>query len=252
MRLKLLTRRKARQPRSAPDPLPPHIAEIRQRALLGHVLDQVRWGDILLSDQFGPRDPEGAYRWFEIAANAGFAPALNMLGRCHHFGWACTQDFGVAARYYREATARGDLWGCYNLGILTMRGLGMAADQAAALALFRQAAAGGHAKSMNLVGRFTEEGWHTPRDPIAALDWYRRSAEGGDYRGQHNYATALLALGQREAALDWWRKAAPEATTDILLAMARRLEELGTEGDTALLTQARERLKRLMHHAEEH
>ncbi|GBQ91760.1 hypothetical protein AA23498_1270 [Acetobacter nitrogenifigens DSM 23921 = NBRC 105050] len=240
-----LLRRMSRRPvttKKSATPLPDFVLEIRERAAQGHVLDQVRWGDILLSDQYGPRDPEQGREWYAIAAGAGYAPAYNMLGRCHHFGWGCPVDLAKAVSSYRAAADLGDLWGCYNLGIMTMRGLGRPADLEQALFLFRSAADRGHAKSMNLVGRFTEEGWHTPRDPEVALQWYRRSAEGGDYRGQHNYATALLEMGRREDALTWWRRAVEEATSDILLAMEKRLRSLGAAGDTALLERARARL----------
>lgn len=65
-----------------------------------------------------------------------------------------------------------------------------------ALLLFQTAAQNGHAKSMNILARFLEEGWEIPQDRQAALAWYKRSAEGGDYRGQHNYATALAEAGK--------------------------------------------------------
>lgn len=234
-------RRRGRAPAEGPE-LPAHIALIRQKALQGHVLEQVQWGDILLSGRYQPRDPAGARQWFAIAAGAGYAPAHNMLGRCHHFGWGCPKDLAQAAVSYETAASLGDLWGCYNLGILAMRGLGIPRDLPRAFALFRSSAERGHAKSMNLVGRFTEEGWCTARDPAAALSWYRRSAEGGDYRGQHNYATALLAAGAHEEALDWWSRAVEDATSDVLLAMDRVLHTLDGEQARHVLVRVRARL----------
>ncbi|GBQ31174.1 hypothetical protein AA12717_3678 [Gluconacetobacter sacchari DSM 12717] len=242
--LKTVATRRRRGGAAAPA-LPDIIAEIRNRAAQGHLPDQVRWGDILLDSIHVPPDPRQARRWYEIAASAGYAPAHNMLGRCHHFGWGGPVDLQAAAASYATAARLGDLWGCYNLGIMTMRGIGMPADLPRALALFRSAADRGHAKSINLVARFTEEGWHTERDPAAALAWYRRSAEGGDYRGQHNYASALLAMGERAPALAWWRRAAGDATSDVLLAMERTLAPLGPDGDPALLEQVRARLAAL-------
>lgn len=242
-RLRQIFRRNSgltRQPLTRP--LPQAIAVIRQRALEGHVLDQVKWGDILLDGSYVPRDPLKARQWFDIAAKAGYGPAHNMLGRCHQFGWGCTRDLSEAVRNYEVAASLGDLWGTYNLGIMTMRGLGVPVDRPCALSLFRKAAEQGHAKSMNLVARFTEEGWHTPRDPLLARAWYRRSAEGGDYRGQHNYATLLLAENRREEALEWWRRAVVDATSDILLAMHRTLSALGRDGDTPLLADIEKRL----------
>lgn len=243
--LKKKATRRRRSDRETPPTLPDVIEAIRTRAAQGHVAEQVRWGDILLDSIYVPRDPAQARQWYEIAASADYAPAHNMLGRCHHFGWGGPPDLPAAAASYKKAADLGDLWGCYNLGIMTMRGIGMPADLRRALELFRSAAERGHAKSMNLVARFTEEGWHTERDPAMALQWYRRSAEGGDYRGQHNYATALLAMGDRAQALEWWWRAVGDATSDVLLAMARTLHTLGPDGDPALLQQVHDRLDTL-------
>ncbi|GBR03253.1 tetratricopeptide repeat protein [Acetobacter oeni] len=226
-------------------PLPEHIEAIRLGALKGDPLAQVQWGQALLDSDYMESDPAAAAGWFSIAAKAGFGPAENMLGRCHHFGRGYPKDLARAAVHYGRAAALGDEWGRYNLGILTLRGLGMPADRARAFALFSVAAANGHAKSMNILARFLEEGWETERDPAAALRWYRRSAEGGDYRGQHNYATALLEAGFAEEALGWWRRAVEDATSDILLAMERSLGRLGAAGDVVLLGQVRRRLGKM-------
>ncbi|NHN83253.1 sel1 repeat family protein [Acetobacter musti] len=234
-------RRSSRSP-AVRGPLPEHIEAIRLGALKGDPLAQVQWGQALLDSDYMDSDPKAAMGWFSIAAAAGFGPAENMLGRCHHFGRGCPKDLARAAVHYGRAAALGDEWGRYNLGILTLRGLGMPADRSRAFALFSEAARNGHAKSMNILARFLEEGWETERDPEAALGWYRRSAEGGDYRGQHNYATALAEAGLVAEALDWWRRAVVEATSDILLAMERSLMRLGTGGDAGLLARVRERL----------
>lgn len=123
----LFTRQnKSRKP--APPPLPEQIDAIRQRAIGGHLLDQVLWGKILLRSEYVPSDPHRALVWFTMAANAGYGPAHNMLGRCHHFGWGCEKNLQQAAHHYETAARLGDEWGRYNLGILTMRGLGMPRD----------------------------------------------------------------------------------------------------------------------------
>lgn len=218
-------------------PLPAHIEQIRLEALKGNPLAQTQWGQALLSSTFMQSDPVAAIGWFNIAANAGFGPASNMLGRCYHFGHGVEKDLARAAAHYEKAAALGDQWGRYNLGILALRGLGIRADRPKAFALFREAAHKGHAKSMNLYARFLEEGWEVPQDRQEALIWYKRSAEQGDYRGQHNYATALSEAGLVEDALAWWRRAVQDRdiTPDILQAMKRSLTALGREGDTTLL-----------------
>ena len=221
--------------------LPDSIQAIHQKALLGYHLEQVLWGKALLNSTFMPPDPQQAIIWFTMAANAGYGPAHNMLGRCHHFGWGCDKNLTEAASHYAKAAELGDEWGRYNLGILTMRGIGMPQNLPKAFDLFQTAANNNHAKSMNILGRFYEEGWVVGKDVQAAHAWYQRSAETGDYRGCHNHATVLAERGQLEDALDWWDKALPDATSDILLAMQRSLSALDMPRARTLLvaTQAR-------------
>ncbi|QDH16755.1 tetratricopeptide repeat protein [Swingsia samuiensis] len=226
-------------------PLPPAIEEIHQKALKGHLLEIVQWGQILLKSVHVPPNPSEAFAWFKIASDAGFGPGQNMLGRCFQFGWGCHKDLLQAASLYEKAAQTGYEWGRYNLGILIMRGMGQPQNLPKAFDLFRIAAQNGHAKSMNLYARFLEEGWGTVQNTSDALIWYRKSAENGDYRGQHNYATALVDKGKIDEALDWWRKAILTATSDILLAMHRQITALHDDKDPDLLAHVEERLKEM-------
>ncbi|MDF7673598.1 tetratricopeptide repeat protein [Acetobacteraceae bacterium ESL0709] len=241
--LSFLQRLRTPKPRLS---LPYNIAEIYEKATNGYVLEQVLWGKILLDSIYCKPDHIKARQWFLIAAQSHYGPAYNMLGRCSHFGWGCQRNLTEAVKYYEKAASLGDLWGCYNLGIMTLRGLGTKPDRAQAYTLFRKAALKGHAKSMNLMARFMEEGWETPRDHQSALEWYKRSAKGGDYRGQHNYATALVAQGKFSEALEWWEKAVETATTDILLAMKRELENPLIPHNQTLMTRLEERLREVI------
>ena len=226
--LSRLFARKRRKALTQPLVLPDSMQAIYERACRGHHLDQVLWGKALLKSTFVPPDHAQAIIWFTMAADAGYGPASNMLGRCHHFGWGVPKSFEQAAIYYARAAEQNDEWGRYNLGILTLRGLGMPQNLPRAFALFAKAAQNGHAKSMNILARFYEEGWTVPPDPERARALYRASAEGGDYRGCHNHATVLTQQGAWQEALHWWTQAQPHATSDILLAMERSLSTMIT------------------------
>lgn len=249
--LKRLFRKKRQTTHKVSLPLPDHIQAIYQKAANGHLLEQVLWGKILLNSVFIPPDPAQAYTWFSIAAQAGYGPAHNMLGRCHHFGWGTNKDLHKAAQHYAAAATKGDKWGRYNLAILHMRGLGMPQDLPTAFSLFQTGAQDGHAKSMNIIARFYEEGWVVEKNQARAVDWYRRSAESGDYRGCHNHATILAEQGQLSQALVWWQKALPEATSDILLAMNRTLAAFDHPAAQTLLLATRARLQTLPHRPEQ-
>ncbi|MDB5378625.1 MAG: Sel1 protein [Rubritepida sp.] len=204
-------------------------------ARYGIVEAQAAYAQLLLHGRGVKRDPEGAYRWFEVAAGAGSLDATNMLGRCHELGWGVPADAAQAAEHYRDAARRGLDWGQYNYANLLARGSGVAQDRDEALAWYRRAAGQGHVKSMNLVGRFVEEGWGgVAADPGAAEGWYRRAAEGGDFRGQFNHGSVLARRGEAAEAAGWFRKAAATGTLGFLRSMATHLERQPDAGLRAI------------------
>jgi uncharacterized protein len=168
---------------------------------------QLMLGQMLLDGIGLERDPPTAVRWFRRAAEGGSAEAMNMVGRCYELGWGVAADAASAVSWYRRAARLGLDWGQYNLANRLLRGDGVARDRRAALDLYQRASAQGHAKSMNLVARFLEEGWEVSRDPVQALTWYRRSAEAGDFRGQYNFAVALVGMGLCDQARAWFQLA---------------------------------------------
>ncbi|OAX87417.1 hypothetical protein A7D16_15445 [Xanthomonas nasturtii] len=152
-------------------------------------------------------DPAAAMLWYEVAANAGQADAMNQLGRCHELGFGTASNEVLAVLWYRRAAEHGLDWGRYNLAHMYASGRGVAQDHAQALALYRRAAEGGHAKSMNFLARYLDQGLACVADPVAARAWYRRSAEAGDFRGQAGYATLLADSGELGDAERWMRRA---------------------------------------------
>lgn len=229
-----------------PDPPLPEVAALRAvfagpdgpgrieaAARAGLVEAQVLHGQILLDGG----QHQAALNWFRIAADAGHAPAINMLGRCCDQGWGMAPDPARAVGHYRRAAALGLDWGQYNLATALLHGLGVGRDRVAAYALFRQAAAQGHAKAMNLIGRFHEEGWDRPPDPARAARWYRRGAEAGDCRAQFNWATILAAQGRETEALVWLRRALAAGSADFV---ASALAALRVHPAPALRALARE------------
>ncbi|MGY4802808.1 tetratricopeptide repeat protein [Teichococcus aerofrigidensis] len=196
---------------------------IAAAARAGMVEAQFLYGQILLEGRGVPEDRRGALGWFQVAAGAGHLPSLTMVGRCHELGWGTTADLPRAATFYRQAAEQGFDWAQYNLATLLARGAGLPQDRAAALAWFRRAAAQGHAKSMTVLGRYLEAGWAGPPDPAAARALYARAAAAGEFRAQFNMGSLALEVGQEEAALDWFRRAAETGSPGFLGSMAERL-----------------------------
>ncbi|MBB3796290.1 hypothetical protein FHY17_000486 [Xanthomonas arboricola] len=183
------------------------VALLRKAAERQDLAAQLLLAQLYAEGRGIPADPAMAMLWYEVAANAGHAEAMNQLGRCHELGFGTACNEVLAALWYRRAAEHGLDWGMYNLAHLYGSGRGVAQDHAQALALYRTAAERGHAKSMNFVARYLDQGLACAADPVAARHWYRRSAEAGDFRGQAGYATLLADAGDIDQAERWMRRA---------------------------------------------
>ncbi|HET6388558.1 tetratricopeptide repeat protein [Hyphomicrobium sp.] len=189
----------------------------REGALKGSVESQCAWGHMLLTGHGTERDPEAAFRWFQIAAREGDAAALNMLGRCYERGWGVTLDFVEAARCYQRAADKSDHWAQFNLACLLVSGAGVARDYSAALTLLLNSARAGNAKAMNMLGRFREEGWGgVEAKPHSAMQWYYRAANRGCFRGQFHFSRYLCREGRIGEAVLWLTKSLAAAPDDFV------------------------------------
>lgn len=198
---------------------------IYSAATYGNIDAQLHWAQMLLDGIGAARDPEGAFRWFSIAALSKRADAINMLGRCYELGWGVPADFGKAAASYREAAEKSSDWARFNLGCLLLEGKGIARDVDEAFRLFMSAVEHGHVKSLNMVGRCYEHGWGCAQNMAEAVQWFRRSAEAGDFRGQYRYAQFLIGQGMLDEALPWLRLAIDQSHIELCREMAMALSE---------------------------
>jgi uncharacterized protein len=133
--------------------------------------------------------PENSFIQKLKLARAGDDTAQLAVGMHYEFGADARQDAQQAARWYREATLRGNIEAQYRLARLIGRGAkGLTADKAAAVTLLLAAAEKGHAASQNDLGLRLQNGDGIPADIAKAGEWYRKSAD-------QNYAPAQVNLG---------------------------------------------------------
>jgi TPR repeat protein len=164
---------------------------------------QLTFARMLLHGHGVAVDHVAACRWFAVAAESGDPEAINMLGRCHEFGWGVPLNRKNAAAFYRQAARKNYASAQYNLGQLLLASEPSPAERREGLGWHLVAAKAGHAKSMNVIGRFCEEGWEMPKSVDNAIGWYRKAAEAGDYWGQFNLGRVLADDGDTEQALVW-------------------------------------------------
>ena len=101
---------------------PEEAARIAYAAAVGgSIAAQLIYGQMLLDGHGVPRDLAAAFRWFGIAAKAGDADGINMLGRCHELGWGTPIDIEQARACYERAAANDHAWAQFNLATLLLR-----------------------------------------------------------------------------------------------------------------------------------
>jgi TPR repeat protein len=185
----------------------------------GVVNAQLMFGRRLLRGEGSIKSPAAALAWFERAGKKGSAEGTMLVGRCLEHGWGTLPDIRQAFACYAHAAKHGDRWAQYNVGNMYLDGNGVERDLERAAYWYAQAANQGLARAMNLLARCHEEGWGVMRNTFKANDWYRRSAEAGYFRGQYNWAMALVAADRVEDAALWLQRAAVHATPDVKAAI---------------------------------
>jgi len=102
-------------------------------------------------------------------------------GTCTIDAVACAKrafDLGDTAgsiKYLQAAARKGDTWAMRTIGLILMRGEGVAQDPETAVSWFYEAALRGDAQAMKLLGTSFREGLGVQRDPKLADFWTARA-----------------------------------------------------------------------------
>lgn len=122
-------------------------------------------------------------------ARAGDDMAQLAVALHYEQGIEARQDAQQAARWYRDATLKGNLEAQYRLAKLIGKGaIGLSQDKTASYTLFQDGAEKGHAASQNEIGLRLQNGDGLAVDATKAAEWYKKSAD-------QTYAPAMVNLG---------------------------------------------------------
>lgn len=163
---------------------------------------------------------DDAARWFQKAANAGYAPAMSILGVFYSAGGGVPQDYELAVQWYRKAAANGYPVAMYNLGVRYADGLGVGGrDYDQAVKWFERAADKSHAGAMEGLAYLYLAGRGVPRDDVKATHWFRRAAENGRPDAMYNLGYAYdvgrgVEADGKQAAV-WLAKALKAGSQDL-------------------------------------
>lgn len=200
-------------------------AQMRQAAVDGNVKAQLGLAHMLLEGHGADRDPDAAFRWFQLAARSGHPDAINMVGRCHELGWGTVLNTRMAAQCYRAAGEMGHAWANFNLAMLMLAGNGAEGETGEILSLLVRSARRGNAKAMNCIGQMCEDGWRGRANLAAARRWYARAARRSCFRGAFNTARHLMTDGDVDGAVYWLRRSVEVAPAGFCAELGAYLEQ---------------------------
>ena len=167
------------------------------------------------------QDLEKAFNCFHKAALQGLPEAQLFLGLMYFNGQGVEQDFKEAARWFHAAAEQGLPEAQFNLGGIYFNGQGVEQDFKEAARWFHAAAEQGHAKAQfNLGGMyFNDQG--VEQDFKEAARWFHAAAEQGLPEAQYNlgrmYFNGQGVEKDLEEAVHWFREAARQGLPEAQL-----------------------------------
>ena len=136
-----------------------------------------------------PSDPSDRLAFYQKGADSGNSEAQLQLAILYAKGEGVTQDYAIAAKWFRAAANQGSARAQYDLGVLYERGRGVPVDLTEAAKWYLKAAEAKYPLAQfNLAVCYTK-GQGIRKDlPEAAL-WYRRAALQGTVQAMVNLGT---------------------------------------------------------------
>lgn len=113
-----------------------NLADLKRLAGLGEPEAQYELGNRMLTGDGVPRDPSGAVRLLEKAAEQGVADAWFRLGKVYHDGADMPRNYVRSFECYTEAARRGLPEAQHNLGAMLVSARGVKRDYVEGLAWF--------------------------------------------------------------------------------------------------------------------
>jgi TPR repeat protein len=166
------------------------------------------------ADAVRRRDYQTAYMEFSKAAEQGNAVAQYSLGLMYVKGTGVAKNEAEAVKWFRKAAEQGYAAAQLDLGISYEGGRGVAKDEAAAVKWYRKAAEQGVAIAQHNLGFLYMKGRGVAKDEAEAVKWYRKAAEQGFAEAQYNlglaYARGMGGVRDDVGAVKWFRKAAAQ------------------------------------------
>ncbi|MCO5732940.1 peptidoglycan-binding protein [Rhizobium sp. SSA_523] len=155
-------------------------------------------------------DAKEAARWYQLAADQGFAPAQYRLGSLYEKGTGVARDIAKAMDLYRQAAGAGNASSMHNLAVLYASGAAGTADFKSAVEWFEKAADHGITDSQFNLAILYARGNGTAQNLEESYKWFAIAARNGDKdaaQKRDEVANALKPeqLQSAKAKADTWK-----------------------------------------------
>ena len=125
-------------------------------------------------------DVAAAARWYEMAAELGFAPAQYRIGNFYEKGFGVERDLDTAKTWYQLAAEQGNASAMHNLAVLFATEIDGQRDMASAARWFLEAAELGVRDSQVNLGILSARGEGIEQNLVEAYKWLALAARAGD------------------------------------------------------------------------
>jgi len=160
------------------------------------------------------KDERKAIAYYQRAAQQGFAPAQDSLGRCYKNGKGVAKNEAKAVEWYKKSAEQGYALAQYDLGLCYTRGEGVTKDETIAAEWYRKAAKQGFAAAQSILGEYYSIGPDDTLNYDLSNQWLRKAVEQGYAQAQYTlgwrYEQGLVVSKDLPLAVEWYRKAAEQ------------------------------------------
>ena len=139
------------------------------------------YGTVLVDDKL-------SFRYYSTAAEAGYPPAMNMVGEFHELGKGVNKDLAKALEYYIAASEKNCVRAQYNLGRFYYYGKVVPTDYNHARQLLLIAAQKGHVDANLILGDMYYYGHGVDKDLEKATEFFKKAADSGDIKAMSQLA----------------------------------------------------------------
>jgi TPR repeat protein len=137
------------------------------------------------------KDVDKARKWYQKAADQGYAPAQTWLGAGHEYGFAgMPKNLVQAMGWYRKAAEQEHAYAQYRMGLFYAKGEGVPKNMQQAAYWFQRSAEKGIQWAQLELGICYAKGEGVPKDLVAAYMWFNIVAAQGEDAAVKNRSIA--------------------------------------------------------------